>query len=87
MAVESASEVFGEHGEQLQRSFELMTEIADEINGLRIKELPGNKRLQLAAACWHMAIEHGQAIPLLLWEEMYGSAFKARCNAPPLSPF
>ena len=72
---ESAGPASRRHEQNLQRSFELMAEIADEINGLRIKELPTCKRLQLAAACWHMAIEHGQAIPLLLWEEMYGSAF------------
>ncbi len=74
MAGESASEVFGEQGEQLQRSFELMTEIADEINGLRIKELPTCRRLQLAAACWHIGIEHGQAILILLDQERIGSA-------------
>ena len=48
--------------------------VADSINGQRLPDLPHDKRLQLAAGCLHMAIEHGQSIVVLTQEKCFGSA-------------
>ena len=58
----------------LQTSKNLSDQIAARLDGLNISELPDNKRLQLAMACQHLAIEHGQAIIHLVDNEFYGSA-------------
>ena len=48
--------------------------VADQLNGVRLPRLPQEKRLQLAAACHHIAIEHGGAIVVLTQEKCFGSA-------------
>lgn len=58
----------------LEASKKLSDLIAACLNSLEMPELPYNKRLQLAMACQHLAIEHGQAIIHLVDNESYGSA-------------
>ena len=58
----------------LEASKKLSDLIAARLNSLEMPELPDNKRLQLAMACQHLAIEHGQAIIHLVDNEFYGSA-------------
>ena len=61
-------------GNSLEKSKLLSDWVAARLNGLRISGLPNNKRLQLAMACQHLVIEHGQATILLIDNELYGSA-------------
>ena len=61
-------------GNSVEKSKLLSDWVAARLNGLRMPELPNNKRLQLAIACQHLAIEHGQAIILLVDNVLYGSA-------------
>ena len=63
-----------EIGDSLAKSKHLSAWVADALDGLKIPDLPNNKRLQLAMACHHLVIEHGQAIILLVDNELYGSA-------------
>ena len=58
----------------LETSKKLSDWVAVHLNGLKIPELPNNKRLQLAMACLHLVIEHGQAIIHLVDNKFYGSA-------------
>ena len=58
----------------LKKSQELWTWVADRLDGQRIPSLSCNKRLQLAMACQHLAIEHAQAIICLIDHEFHGSA-------------
>ena len=48
--------------------------VAARLDGLKIPELPNNKRLQLAMGSQHLAIEHAQAIIHLVDNKFYGSA-------------
>ena len=58
----------------LERSKSLGGWVADRLNGLTIRDLPLNRRLQLAMAFQHLAIEHSHAIVALIDHGWYGSA-------------
>lgn len=58
----------------LQQSKILSAWIGERIDGLRIPELPDDKRLQLSMACQHMAIEHATSIIILVDSKKTGSA-------------
>ncbi len=58
----------------LAKSMSLASWITDHLNGLTIKNLPHDRRLQMAMACQHLAIEHSQAIIALIDKGWYGSA-------------
>ena len=60
--------------DSLKKSKKLSAWVADRLDGLKIPDLPNNRRIQLAMACHHLVIEHGQAIILLVDNELYGSA-------------
>ena len=57
----------------LEGSKSLSGWVADQLHGLRIPDLSYNKRLQLAMACQHLAIEHAQAVIALVDNEFCGS--------------
>ena len=61
-------------GRLLTRSERTLVWVADHIDGVRMPDLPHDKRLQLAGGCFHTAIEHGQAIVVLTQEKCFGSA-------------
>ena len=61
-------------GDYLAKSKELWSWVADRLDGQRIPNLSRNRRLQLAMACQHLAIEHAQAIICLIDHQIYGSA-------------
>lgn len=58
----------------LEASKELSAWVATQLDDLKIPELPCNKRLQLASACQHLAIEHAQSIICLIDHKLHGSA-------------
>jgi hypothetical protein len=58
----------------LKQSIENLKWVVDTFHGLVIPSLPTSKRAQLAGGCFHVAIEHGQAIVVLVDERLYGSA-------------
>ena len=58
----------------LEDSKNLLNWVATRLDGLRVPDLPDNKRLQMALACQHIAIEHAQAIIVLIDNKIYGSA-------------
>ncbi len=60
--------------EALDNSIELSDWVAEKLCGLRIPELPNQKRLQLSMAFQHLAFEHAQAIVILVDNELVGSA-------------
>ena len=60
---------------QLDNSFALWNWIANRLDGLKIRDLPQDQRLQLAMSCQHLASEHAQAIIVLMNNELCGSAF------------
>ncbi|HKN58739.1 MAG TPA: hypothetical protein VJV97_07785 [Gemmatimonadaceae bacterium] len=70
----------GEHYTEENRPSTLQTSIAVlqwihfRLDGLRIDRLAQNKRIQLASGCWHIAIEHSQAIVVLIDQGLHGSA-------------
>ena len=61
-------------GRSLNESERTLIWVADNINGLTVPGMSDNKRLTLAASCLHIAIEHGQAIVILIEEKCFGSA-------------
>ena len=44
----------------------LMEEVATKIDGVRIRDLSGTRRLQIACALFKLAIDHGQGIVVLV---------------------
>lgn len=58
----------------LEASINLSDQVAACLDGLKMPDLPYNKKLQLAMPCQHLAIEHGQAIICLVDKGLYGSA-------------
>ena len=58
----------------LKQSERILIWVADQLDGLRLPDLPNEKRLQLAVGCLHVAIEHAQAIVVLIQEKCFGSA-------------
>ncbi len=58
----------------LRQSERTLLWVANQLDGLKLPGLSGNKRLRLAAGCLHLAIEHAQAIVVLTQEKCFGSA-------------
>ena len=58
----------------LERSMTLGGWVADCLAGLTIRELPHSRRLQMAMACQHLAIEHSHAIVAFIDHGWDGSA-------------
>ena len=58
----------------LKQSERILISVADQLDGLRLPDLPNEKQLQLAVGCLHVAIEHAQAIVVLIQEKCFGSA-------------
>lgn len=58
----------------LEESKTLSDWVASRLNGRRMPSLPRDKRLQMAMACQHLAIEHAQAIICLIDHGLHGSA-------------
>ena len=58
----------------LKESDDVLLWVHANLDGLKISKLPDDKRTQLASACWHVAVEHAQAIVVLVHERLYGSA-------------
>ena len=58
----------------LKQSERILIWVADHLDGLRLPDLPNEKRLQLAVGCLHVAIEHAQAIVVLIQEKCFASA-------------
>jgi hypothetical protein len=48
--------------------------IHSRLDGMRLDTLPTSKRVQLASACLHIAVEHAQAIVVLVDNGLFGSA-------------
>ena len=71
---EQHSSFHADVGEALGESERILIWVADQLDGLRLPDLPNEKRLQLAAGCLHVAIEHAQAIVVLIQEKCFGSA-------------
>ena len=58
----------------LERSKEIMEWVADQLNDMKIPELPHDKRLKFVGACQHLAIEHTHAIVVLVDQRLLGLA-------------
>lgn len=61
-------------GQRLQESDRILHWVHSKLDGMKIPQLPDEKRSQLASACWHVAIEHSMAIVVLVHEALPGSA-------------
>ena len=48
--------------QQLKESDRILLWVQSKLDGMKIPQLPDDKRSQLAAGCWHVAIEHSMAI-------------------------
>lgn len=59
---------------RLQRSDEVIRWVHANLHGKKIPALPSEKRVQLAAACWHIAIDHQMAVVVLVHETLHASA-------------
>jgi hypothetical protein len=59
---------------RLQRSDELIRWVHSNLDGTKIPALPSDKRVQLAAACWHVAVDHQMAIVVLVHETLHAPA-------------
>jgi hypothetical protein len=59
---------------RLQRSDEVIRWVHSNLDSKKIPTLPNEKRLQLAAACWHTAIDHQMAVGVLVHETLHASA-------------
>lgn len=59
---------------RLKKSEQILHWVQGHLNGKKIPELPTSKRVQLAAACWHIAIDHQMSIVVLVHETLHGSA-------------
>jgi len=60
--------------DRLKRSEEVLHWVHANLNGLKVPALPTSKRMQLAGACWHIAIDHQMAITLLVEQTLHASA-------------
>ena len=60
--------------QQLKESDRILLWVQSKLDGMKIPQLPDDKRSQLAAGCWHVAIEHSMAIVVLVHEALHGSA-------------
>jgi hypothetical protein len=59
---------------RVQGSTEVMLWVAQRLDGYKLRGLPTSKRQAIVAGAWHVAVEHDQAIVLLVQERLYGSA-------------
>ncbi len=59
---------------RLRRSDEVIHWVHASLDGKKIPALPHEKRVQLAAACWHIAIDHQMAVVVLVHETLHASA-------------
>ena len=59
---------------RLEQSDDVVPWVHAKIDGLQIPELSHDKRTQLAGGCFHVSVEHSQAIVVLMHERLYGSA-------------
>jgi hypothetical protein len=57
----------------LTHSEEIVMWVQANLESLTLRKIQGDKRSALAAACWHTAIEHDQAIVMLAIDELHGS--------------
>ena len=60
--------------QRLKESERILNWVHSKLDGMKIPQLPDDKRSQLASACWHVAIEHSMAIVVLVHETLHGSA-------------
>ena len=60
--------------QRLQESERILNWVHSKLDGMKIPQLPDDKRSQLASACWHVAIDHSMAIVVLVRETLHGSA-------------
>ena len=60
--------------QRLQESERSLNWVHSKLDGMKIPQLPYDKRSQLASACWHVANEHSMAIVVLVHQTLYGSA-------------
>ena len=60
--------------QRLKKSECIMSWYYSKLVGVEIPQLPNSKRLQLASACWHVAIEHSMAIVELVRATLHGSS-------------
>ena len=59
---------------RLQESERIVNWVHSKLDGMKIPQLPDDKRSQFASACWHVAIDHSMAIVVLVRETPHGSA-------------
>jgi hypothetical protein len=59
---------------RLKRSEGVVDWLHAHLDGLQVPDLPTSKRMKLAAACWHIAIDHQMAITRLIELTLHGSA-------------
>ena len=60
---------------QFQRAKETMLWVHSRLDGLKLPGMPTSKRQAMAAACFHVAVEHEQGILVLIDDKVYASAF------------
>ena len=60
--------------QRIRESERILQWVQSKLNGMKIPQLPDDKRSQLASACWHVAIDHSMAIVVLVRETLHGSA-------------
>ena len=60
--------------QRLQESERILHWVQSKLHGMKIPQLPDDKRSQLASACWHVTIDHSMAIVVLVHETLHGSA-------------
>ena len=57
---------------QFQQAKEIMFWVQSRLDGFKIPKMPTSKRHALAAACLHVAVEHNQAIIVLVDDKLSG---------------
>ena len=60
--------------QRLKKSECIVLWYVSKFDGMKIPQLANSKRLQLASACWQVAIEHSMAIVELVHATLHGSA-------------
>lgn len=58
----------------LKQSQRIMDDVATKLDGLEVPDLPESERLQLSCALFKLAIDHSQAIVVLVGSGCYSSA-------------
>ena len=65
-------------GPALQEAERALVFVANSLNDFTIPHLGDSKRLQLAAGCLHLVLEHAQSIVVLTQDKCFGSALALR---------